>query len=234
MVDNWIVQMMSSSQIKVEPLKKGKVRHWPFTDVNEQSLRISEQLAARPNVWGVGLWPDEKTEQVAQKCAEVLANNFGLTAFSFVPEDSLINLIDIWGTDKEGLEWAITDMEDALGSTLADRAINLGGDVPFREVVMAIKEGIGRPRPIPKPPLSMKKRIILSVVWSVGLLGLMVVAGWVCRHYGVENEKVLVSVFAIPTSWMLYSSLVGVESIRDWLLMVGSLGLAEILYVIIR
>ena len=127
---------------KIEPLKKGKVRHWPFTDVNEQSLRISEQLAARPNVWGVGLWPDEETERIAQKCAEVLANNFGLTAFSFVPEDSLINLIDIWGTDKEGLEWAITDMEDALGSTLADRAINLGGDVPFREVVMAIKEVI--------------------------------------------------------------------------------------------
>ena len=62
----------------------------------------------------------------------------------------------------------------------------------------------------------------------------MVVAGWVCRHYGVENEKVLVSVFAIPTSWILYSSLVGVESIRDWLLMVGSLGLAEILYIVIR
>ena len=143
---------------KIEPLKKGKVRHWPFTDVNEQSLRISEQLAARPNVWGVGLWPDEETERIAQKCAEVLANNFGLTAFSFVPEDSLINLIEIWGTDKEGLEWAIRDMEDALGSTLADCAIDLGGDVPFREVVMAIKEGIGRPRPIPKPPLSMKKR----------------------------------------------------------------------------
>ena len=62
----------------------------------------------------------------------------------------------------------------------------------------------------------------------------MVVAGWVCQHNGVENEKVLVSVFAIPASWILYSSIVGVESIRDWLLMVGSLGLAEILYIVIR
>lgn len=124
-------------------------------------------------------------------------------------------------------------MEDALGSTLADRAINLGGDVPFREVVMAIREGIGRPRPMPKPPLSTRGRVVLSVVWSVGSLGLMVVAGVVLRHYWVENEKVLVSVFAIPISWILYSSLVGIDSIRDWLLMVGSLGLAEILYMVI-
>lgn len=31
---------------------------------------LKEQLKARPNVWGKGLWPDAESEAVAKICAE--------------------------------------------------------------------------------------------------------------------------------------------------------------------
>lgn len=50
---------------------------------------LKEQLKARPNVWGRGLWPDAESEEVAKICAEGFDYGYGTDSTNFIPEDRL-------------------------------------------------------------------------------------------------------------------------------------------------
>ena len=47
--------------------------------------RLKQQLKSRPNVWGIGLWPDAEHEEVAKICAEGLDAGFGCESINFIP-----------------------------------------------------------------------------------------------------------------------------------------------------
>lgn len=50
---------------------------------------LKEQLKARPNVWGKGLWPDAESEAVGKICAEGFDYGYGTDSMNFIPEDRL-------------------------------------------------------------------------------------------------------------------------------------------------
>ena len=37
---------------------------------------LCEQLKMRPSPWGKGLWKDEETEKIAERCAQIFVENF--------------------------------------------------------------------------------------------------------------------------------------------------------------
>ena len=51
--------------------------------------RLKQQLKARPNVWGKGLWPDAESEAVGKICAEGFDYGYGMDSTNFIPEDRL-------------------------------------------------------------------------------------------------------------------------------------------------
>lgn len=62
-----------SDLMTIEPLSDGFTRNCPFwkNKFDHYLDSINEQLASRPEVWGVGLWQDAETERVAKGIAEL-------------------------------------------------------------------------------------------------------------------------------------------------------------------
>ena len=69
--------------LKIEPLKDDtsawrEKSFWRdllgfFFSNSVLEWRLRKQLKSRPNVWGIGLWPDAEHEEVAKICAEGFA-----------------------------------------------------------------------------------------------------------------------------------------------------------------
>ena len=82
--------------------------------------RLKQQLKARPNVWGIGLWPDDEHEAVAKICAEGLDAGFGCESVNFIPDDPLNLIGDLDAAhDLCGAE-AIMAIENELGLTIPE------------------------------------------------------------------------------------------------------------------
>ena len=94
--------------------------------------RLKQQLKSRPNVWGIGLWPDAEHEGVAKVCAEGLDAGFGCESVNFIPDDSvyLIGDLDAFH-DLCGAE-AVLAIELDLGLTIPESALS---DCTFGELV---------------------------------------------------------------------------------------------------
>ena len=97
--------------------------------------RLKQQLKARPNVWGIGLWPDAEHEGVAKVCAEGLDAGFGCESVNFIPDDSvnLIGDLDAFH-DLCGAE-AVLAIELDLGLTIPESALS---DCTFGELVQKL------------------------------------------------------------------------------------------------
>ena len=116
--------------MKVEPLKDD-VAEWAakswwrgllaclFRDhVLERRLR--QQLKDRPNVWGMGLWPDVEHEEVAKICAEGFNFGYACDSINFIPDDPLNLIGDLDAAhDLCGAE-AIMAIENELGLTIPE------------------------------------------------------------------------------------------------------------------
>ena len=53
------------------------------------AMRLRTQLKARPKTWGIGLWADKETEDVAYACAECFYYAFPCGSLNFVPDDPI-------------------------------------------------------------------------------------------------------------------------------------------------
>ena len=97
--------------------------------------RLKQQLKARPNVWGIGLWPDDEHEAVAKICAEGLDAGFGCESINFIPDDplNLIGDLDAFH-DLCGAE-AVIAIEFDLGLTIPDSALS---NCTFGELVQQL------------------------------------------------------------------------------------------------
>ena len=94
--------------------------------------RLRQQLKSRPNVWGIGLWPDAEHEEVARICAEGFNFGYACDSINFIPDDPLNLIGDLDAAhDLSGVEavWAI---ERELGLTIPESALN---DCTFGEMV---------------------------------------------------------------------------------------------------
>lgn len=82
--------------------------------------RLKQQLKSRPNVWGIGLWPDAEHEEVAKICAEGLDAGFACESINFIPADGIELIGDLDPAhDMCGAE-AIWAIEWDLGLTIPD------------------------------------------------------------------------------------------------------------------
>ena len=68
-----------SESIQWTPLHaeaREKYSHWYNPELNPgcegRAKFLYEQLKARPSPWGRGLWKDEETEKIAERCASLL------------------------------------------------------------------------------------------------------------------------------------------------------------------
>lgn len=82
----------------VKPLSLEGIGKCPISMLEEDFYfeELNRQVLARPEVWGVGLWGDEETENVAKTIASLIYSHGLFEADSFVPTDSM-GLIDYGG-----------------------------------------------------------------------------------------------------------------------------------------
>lgn len=164
---------------------------------------INRQLELRPEVWGVGLWPDEKSESIARKIGELICRVGGLKRNAFIPDDPLIDINAIeyeWGLFADvsgylnqdfGCWIAHVEWEDLTSKT-------------FGDLVRIVKEREGT---------SLRSECVpFSMVGWFKTFGLNWLAGWlswlfiifllavtfllvfvVMRSCGLDDERVLVT-----------------------------------------
>ena len=136
--------------MKIEPLKDTvnegeKKRPWwslwsLFHDpCSAHSKSLNAQLAARPEVWGVGLWPDEESELIAHK----LALSFDLVADvpvpAFIPADCIqvMNALEYeWGLFGYVLQW----VESWYGCKIKIEELIDRPEMTFGEFVQLVRE----------------------------------------------------------------------------------------------
>lgn len=97
--------------------------------------RLKQQLKDRPNVWGIGLWPDDEHEEVAKICAEGIDFGYSCESTNFIPADPMGLIADLDPYhDLCGAE-AIMAIEYKLGFKLPDSELS---DCTFGELVEKI------------------------------------------------------------------------------------------------
>jgi len=104
------------------------------------SQAIEKQMKARQGVWKSDLWPDEKTEKVAKKCAEIFGEELGLPA-TFVPGDSIWLLVKY---DDDGVEFACEALQDEFGCKINFQELNKRKLLTFGDMVEIAKTGTGK------------------------------------------------------------------------------------------
>ena len=82
--------------MKIEPLRGMCDEKCPFYRSETGFARdlLLRQCARRPDVWGVGLWPDEESENVAKVIAHLFEEDDKNLRAAFVPADPMNVLVD--------------------------------------------------------------------------------------------------------------------------------------------
>ena len=110
---------------------------------------LKEQLKARPNVWGKGLWPDAESEAVGKICAEGFDYGYGTDSTNFIPEDRL-RMIFAMDEDDGVLDCSIdASISYDMGFKIPDevyRADTLGEMV--RQIVLLRHQRIAEGLPV--------------------------------------------------------------------------------------
>ena len=128
--------------VKIEPLRDdvlerhpfGGVKHLGFIDLKGWLLHksIKRQLQARPEVWGVGLWPDERFEATAKKIAQIFEEQYAMPA-CFIPDDPFF-LIAGYRDDLDPVE-ARQATEEEFQCLIPDDVFDKEPDMTYRRFV---------------------------------------------------------------------------------------------------
>ena len=74
------MQIESKKWMPLHAEAREKYSHWyrPETNAGHEGRAkfLCEQLRIRPSPWGKGLWRDEETEKIAERCAQIFVENF--------------------------------------------------------------------------------------------------------------------------------------------------------------
>lgn len=150
------------------------IREWDYE--TKLHTAIERQLAERPNVWGVGLWPDPRMEKVARKCAEVLACELLFESSNFIPEDSVLLLLK---SEIDHAAVAIEGIEEAFHCLIDVENLDKLLDFSLRDIVDEVlatrgrfppKEKIGLFHDWGKSKLGIMPNLIIYVVWPLAVI----------------------------------------------------------------
>lgn len=155
--------------MKIEPLKDKlgadvKVDAWwniSHDSYAERSKMLNEQLAMRPKVWGVGLWPDEESEKIAKECAGQFMAIWGLPD-TLIPDDSLELLAEYGGED---FDLTISSLERLYACEIDGRELKSKNASTLGGLVAQIKARKGTKPPKPEP--KGWYRFFLEWIWPV-------------------------------------------------------------------
>ena len=128
--------------VKIEPLRDDVLERHPFWGVKHLGFidlkgwllhkSIKRQLQARPEVWGVGLWPDERFEATAKKIAQIFEEQYAMPA-CFIPDDPFF-LIAGYRDDLDPVE-ARQATEEEFQCLIPDDVFDKEPDMTYRRFV---------------------------------------------------------------------------------------------------
>ena len=145
------------------------VKHVGFIDLKGWLLHksIKRQLKSRPEVWGVGLWPDERFEEAAKKIAQIFEEQYAMPA-RFVPDDPF-SLIVGYRDDLDPVE-ARQAIEEEFQCLIPDDVFDKEPDMTYRRFVEIVLGCQGN------DPHKKKHRF---TVWDGVQLGFLLLLGFV-------------------------------------------------------
>ena len=164
---------------------------------------INRQLSLRPEVWGIGLWPDEESELIARKIGELLCKAGKLKKNAFIPDDPLADInalkyecglfADVSDHLDEVFEcWILpVEWEDLINKT-------------FGDLVQIVKERKGTALHLESEHFSVMGWFkTFGLNWLIGILSwffimLLLAATYllafgVMRFCGLDDERVFVT-----------------------------------------
>lgn len=158
----------------IQPLRLGTSAH-PcekrvriLDDERARNARaLYAQLKERPLTWGVGLWQNEETEMVAERCAEIFAENFIRCPNDYlIPQDRMcmIGALDDLG-DLDGAE-AVRQIEEELGCLIPEELF--GDTITFEEFVGFLMKHRGK-NPPKRHPVKDSLEGIFVLVFLAGV-----------------------------------------------------------------
>lgn len=201
-------------------LVKGKkdVPWWKFYDPCKESLEeLNRQLAARPEVWGVGLWPDEESEKIARSLAETLNDTVDVPVPALTPSDSMvaINALDL---EWEMVTMLLAEVQGRYGCKIDIKEISARPNMTFGEFVAMVKDrkapqGAVDPEKVLKEVGQLRRVIILDHLgWLLVFPAVAVtyVVGMVVLELcGVEGPEITMLLIVWPVLALIYALIAG-------------------------
>mgnify|MGYP003322876223 FL=1 len=144
-----------------------KYSHWYKWELNPgcegRAQFLYEQLKARPSPWGKGLWKDEETEKIAERCAQIFVENFlACPNERLIPQDPMEMVMALNDTgDLEDVE-ALVQIEREFSCKIPEECFQ--AERTFEEFVEYVKDGKGK-----TPPDAA------GCLWGFGLLSVVLV-----------------------------------------------------------
>jgi len=134
---------------------------------------VRRQIKARPNTWGVGLWPDAETDKIAERCAEIIEGYVGGMTLNLIPEDPfwMIDALVAGISDLADVE-AIMDIEDEFRCKLPSDGYET---MTFSQFVAHVKATAGT-----RPPRDIKaerRGCLLALLKFFGIVAVFVALG---------------------------------------------------------
>lgn len=203
-------------------LVKGEkdVPWWKFYDPCKESLKeLNRQLAARPQVWGVGLWPDDESEKIAKSLAESLNDMVDVPVPALIPSDSMeaINALDL---EWDMVTMLLAEVQGWYGCKIDIEEISARPNMTFGEFVAMVKERKGE---APQEPVDTEQ--VLKEVGQLrrdiilGHLGWLLVFPAVAVSYvvgmvvlelcGVEGAEITMLLIVWPVLALVYALIAG-------------------------
>ena len=143
----------SETQLKFTPLHAEaaeKYARWFKLEMNRgcegSAAFLYEQLKARPNPWGIGLWKDAETEMIAKRCAEIFIEFLDKCPNDrLIPQDSMTMVAALNDMGDMDDVFAVQDSEYEFGCTIPDDFYT--DETTFGDFVECVKAGRGKAQP---------------------------------------------------------------------------------------
>ena len=197
-----------SESIQWTPLHaeaREKYSHWyrPETNAGHEGRAkfLCEQLRIRPSPWGKGLWRDEETERIAERCAQIFVENFPRCPNEhLIPLDPMEMVIALNDTgDLEDVE-AIDQIEREFTCKIPEEFFQK--ERTFEELVECVKKGKGK-----APPEKLKATDVGGCLFGCILMSVIFIVLPSYSAYRVYSE--LVTGFSEGWEQVEVGSLVG-------------------------
>lgn len=128
------IEPLSDSFLNTRPLGADRYEYY-LADINRQ-------LATRPEVWGVGLWPDAEIERVARGIAELWVSYGDVKRAAFIPDDKL-RIIDFADCEWGLVTSTLTGIEREFNCKIAVEELRCDSQMTFGDLARMVKEREG-------------------------------------------------------------------------------------------